>query len=422
VSAPPLRDFSLPAGLAPDAVASVPLAEGLEIESAAWSPSRLTAVADHLATRGVPALTSLGRERLLAAWARTVESFRDPRSEARRALTPALVETSGLSPAGLDAALEAVLWGVRAEAVAAAITQFDPRGGLALVILASNLPALAVQPMWRALASGQAVLVKSASAEPLFAPAFVTELARAEPALRDAVAAVTWPGGEAALEKPLLQRASNVVAFGGRDSIESLRARAHSAFTPHGPRLSVAVVGRGANLDRAAGGLARDIALFDQRGCLSPHAVFVESEGNALAGALANALERLASEWPPGPLPAAQLAAVQQLRAEAEMRGLSGPRLSIASGTVLIEPRPELRLSPGLRTVRVHDLPSLNELPGVLEPWRGRIQGVAVSGVVPAPVLAALSELGVTRIAPAGELQRPDAGWNGADYAPGFSA
>ncbi len=422
MSAPPLRDFHLPDGLTPEAVAPKRLADRFAIESALWSPSGLAAVADHLAGRGARAVASLGRERLIGAWSRTVELFRDPRSEARRALMPALAETSGLSPAGLDAALEAVLWGVRAEAVAATPTQTHEGGALSVVILASNLPALAVQPLWRALASGQAVLLKSARAEPLFAPAFVAELTRIEPELSDAVAAVTWPGGDLSLETPLLARAGSVVAFGERDSIESLRGRASRSFTPHGPRLSLAVVGRDADPERTASALARDIALFDQRGCLSPHAVFVEADGTVLANALAKALDAIALEWPPGPLPAAQLAAVQQLRAEAEMRGLICPRLPIASGSVIVEPRPELRVSPGLRTIRVHSLPSLDDLLARLHSWRGQIQGVAVAGRVPEPVLAGLRELGVTRIAAAGELQRPEAGWNGADYAPGFSA
>ena len=66
---------------------------------------------------------------------------------------------------------------------------FDPQIAPTWVILAGNLPALAVQPLLPALALRRPVLLKSPSAEPLFAPAFLEALTRREPRLAGAVAA-----------------------------------------------------------------------------------------------------------------------------------------------------------------------------------------------------------------------------------------
>ena len=420
---PALRDYFVHPASAPDTVALAGAGEPA-YQQGRWTAAQLGALAARLAERGPRALERLGSDRLLAAWSRTVEELRDPRSAVRRRLDPALAASSRLSPRGLAAGLEAVLWGVRGEA-AAGLWSAAPtpgRGGLTVVVLASNLPALAVQPLVRALAGGRAVLLKSASAEPLFAPAWLAALAAHQPELADAVAAVTWRGGDAEVESAVFAAASQVVAYGDGSSVAAVARRAPGKTVGHGPRLSLALVGPGADLAATARGLARDIALFDQRGCLSPHAVFHTGDGVALADALAGALAELAHDWPPGPIEAAQAGAVQQLRAEAEMRGLHTPPLELAAGTVVVESRPELQPSPGLRTVRLHALPELEDVAARLEPWRGQIQGVAVAGAFPNGLRRVLHDLGVTRVAAAGELQRPEAGWSGADFAPGLSA
>jgi acyl-CoA reductase LuxC len=419
VSTPPLRDRALPPGFEPQLDDTRSGQRG----GAGWSPSALARLAERLMSHGPPALAELDEERFLDAWSAAVDALRDPASPARQALEPELCAAFELSPQGLRAGLENVLWGVRREA-ARRLRAASPRrgGGLTLVILAGNLPGLAVQPLLRGLARGDAVLLKSPSAEPAFAPAFARELAAADPRFGECVAAVCWPGGDHELEAPLIPRASRIEVFGDAATIASWRERAGERLVSYGPRLSIGVVARDADLGAAARGLARDIALFDQRGCLSPQAILVEGDAPALAERLAVELARIADELPPGAPAPARAAALQQLRAEAEMRGLALPRMSLAAGTVIVESGLDLRPTPGLRSVRVHALPSLDALPAALVSMHGRIQGVAVAGTLPAHCEALLRRAGVTRIAPAGELQLPEADWDGADQAPGLSA
>ena len=189
----------------------------------------------------------------------------------------------------------------------------------------------------------------------------------------------------------------------------------------YGPKTSLAVVGREIDpggLADVAEGLARDVALFDQRGCLSVAAVYTAGDAEALASHLESSLDALARLWPPGPADPAVQATVQQIRLEAEMRGLRPPRLPLSAGTVLVDPDPTFRPSPGLRTVRIHPLPDLERLPALLAPWRGRLQGAALAGEDAWKLGPELGDLGVSRCAAPGDLQSPDARWHNGGIDP----
>ncbi len=434
-----LRDHAGPPALQPveyDAERA-----GVRYVAARWSPTELARLAEHLSGEGARGLAELGRERLIEAWGDTVETLLDRDSAERRVLVEALVPLCRLSPAGLDAGLDAVLGGVRHEhavalsrerahtaPIAAAVNPglpdaraaFGSEGPVApaLIVLASNLPALAVQPLLPALVVGRPVILKSPSAEPLFAPFFVRELARREPALAEAIAALTWPGGDDALEAPLLERAGVVLAYGEAESLASLERRARGRFVGFGPMTSLAVIGAEVDSARVAGGLARDIALFDQRGCLSVAAVYTAGDAQALSSELAAALARAAEELPSGPTDLATLAAVRQARAEAEMRGLWVSDLRLEVGTVILETEPSFRPTPGLRTVRVRRLASLDELPALLAPWAGRLQGAALAGEDAWGLRPKLGQLGISRFASPGTLQSPDARWHNGGVDP----
>jgi hypothetical protein len=417
-----LRDAFLPASLARSHRPQLRRVERpVRYLSARWTPASLAGVVSAL-REGAAALRQIPAEDLLAAWGDTVATFLRPGSLERRALDPPLARLCGLSREGLKAGLEAVLGGVRREP-AAALAARAPRTATeetrpVLAVLASNLPGLAVQPLLPALILRRPVLLKSPSAEPLFAPAFLAALARREPRLAGAVAAVTWQGGDVEMEAPVLAAVGTILAYGEREALEDLERRAPGKVIGYGPKTSIAVIGATVNPHETAERLARDIALFDQRGCLSVAAVYTAGDAAALAERLGDALLDLARRWPPGPPVRAVMAAVQHVRLEAEMRGLLHTSLPPREGTVIVDPRPELQPSPGLRTVRIHPLENLSRLPEILQPWRGRLQGAALAGEDAWRLESALRELGISRCAAPGELQSPDATWHNGGINP----
>ena len=413
-----IDDAALPPGVRPSSTASEER-HGVFYTAAHWTPADLARLAAGLESIGGPALRQLSDEALLGAWVETVEDFRNPRSEERRLLDQTLARFCRLSPEGLAAGLEAVLGGVAQGPAREMLNQASTGGGKpVLVILACNLPALAVQPLLPALALRRPVILKSPSSEPLFAPAFVRALAAREPRIGRAVAAVTWTGGQQALEAPLLAAAGRVLAYGESETIEDLQRRAPDRVFGYGPKTSLSVIAAETDPAEVAPGLARDIALFDQRGCLSVQAVYTSGPPAPLAEALASELGRAAERWPAGPLDPVSVAGVQQLRSEAQMRGLHCPDLPVDVGTVVVEPLPDFQPSPGVRTVRVHPVERLDCLPEILAPWAGKLQGAALAGEAAWALSRALEGLGVSRLAPPGELQSPDAMWHNGGAHP----
>jgi Acyl-CoA reductase (LuxC) len=394
--------------------------------SEAWTPADLARSVRVLAEAGAEALAGLGPGALLAAWGATVAAFRDPGSPERRELDPELARSCRLSLEGLAAGIEAVLGGVREGAAAALLERargYEPAPRTpVLAVLAANLPALAVQPLLPCLAVGRPAFLKSPSVEPLFAPAFLAALVRREPRLGNGLAAAAWAGGREDLEAPVLAGVGTILAYGGEAALADLSRRAPGKVIGYGPKTSLAAIGKDADLEATARGLGRDVALFDQRGCLSVAAVYTAGDAAELAARLARELEERARSWPPGPPTAGEAAAVQQVRGVAAMRGLAvflpGPSLPLAAGTVVVDPEPAFQPSPGLRAVRIHPLEDLSRLPALLAPWAGKLQGAALAGSEALRLAPALAALGISRTAAPGELQSPDASWHNGGIDP----
>src|SRR5207245_7468421 len=212
-------------------------------------------------------------------------------------------------------------------------------------VLAGNVPALGVPAIALGCLVGAAVVVKSGRDDPFSAPAFYRALQAVDPALAATVVTAYWPGGERSWEDAAFARADLVVASGTDETVAALAERLGARLLAHGDRVSVAAVSREglARDEPLAERLALDVALHDQRGCLSPRVVYVEADGSlpplAFAERLAAALDAVARELPPGPAELEERAALRMPAGEAEWE--PGSRvLDGAGGLVVYDPRP----------------------------------------------------------------------------------
>ncbi|HEX9798957.1 MAG TPA: acyl-CoA reductase [Thermoanaerobaculia bacterium] len=406
-----LRDWAV-AGNDPPALDAV--AGGRPCRAARWDAERLAAVTARLAARGAEALAAVPLERRLAAWIAAVEALLDPESDERRELFPALLSTARLSPEGLTEALDIVVGGAGADAAAALAARRPAAGeaGVDGVVLAANVPGLAVQSVLPALVAGRPLVVRSPAREPLFAPALVAALVRREPALAEAFAAVSFAHGRSDLLAAALGGCRRVLAYGGRPALAALGATLGERLVAQGPKASVAFVAGERDALAAGRAIARDVALLDQRGCLSVQAIYVAGEARELADALVFALALEHRRLPPGPAEPELVARLQQWRREAALAGALVGELDAAAGTVVADPELGFRPTPGLRSVRVHSVDALDDALAALAPWRGALQGAALAGeeaLARGEEIAA--RLGLARCAPAGRLQHAEAGW-----------
>jgi hypothetical protein len=369
--------------------------------------------------RAVAARATLARRPLrdtIAALAAAGARWRDDASlaallpDAAR-LDPTMVRAIlPLAAAALDR--DAVTALVERELGAGAAARPAPAGPACIAhVLAGNVPALALPAAALGCLVGAAVVLKSGRGDPLSAPAFVRAVEAVDPLLGATLVAAYWPGGDLEREGAALGGADVVVATGGAPALAALRARVRARLVPHGPRTSVVAVAGDADADA----VARDVALYEQRGCLSPHAVWVAGDSRAFAERLAAALADAAARLAPAPATIEERAALRVAREEAfwtsGAAAWSGP-----GGTVLHEPDAAFRPTCGLRTVRVHRLPALDALADRL-PAAG-VECVALAGADARALLPALRARGVARICRPGRMQEPPLAWPRGQLAP----
>jgi hypothetical protein len=283
--------------------------------------------------------------------------------------------------------------------------------------------------MIRALLVKSAVLLKPGLGDVVLPVLFAEALAEEAAEISDAMAVTYWPGGSSPLEGLALQRAEAVVAYGGNEAIRSLKTRTPvtARFIAYHHRLSVGLVGREAlsaeRAPRVARMAARAVSMFDQRGCVSPHAIYVE-EGGAVdpgewAALLASAMADLEVELPGGDLTADDASAVHQIRGSAELREASGNgvrvfRTNESFWTVILED--EMGFTPSClnRVVSLFPTPDLCGVAGSLGEVGGYLQTVAIEGAEDRlPMLAeALCRAGATRVTSFEKAPWPPPWWH----------
>ena len=372
---------------------------------------------------------------------RVLERLRARDSEERRRLEQELPAATGFAAAtvreglacalepfsasALEAVVERELGGARSHEPGA--RPFERRANgfdVTAVVLGGGVPTPALLALAAPLLLGSPVLARCSSHDPVTAHVFAAALAAEAPALARCLELVSFPSDDAAALGELLA-APCVVAFGSDETMASLAARMAPTqrFVRHGHRLSVAVLGPGAQrgpaLARAAAAVARDVALWDQLGCLSPVALYVlgvERVPDAVLAALVTAFEDAAQRWPRGRVPAQASARIAAERDTAELRAAAGADVRIRGGrdfTLVAEPGAEFRGSLLYRLLRLHPVATAAQLLTALAPLGPHLAGVGVAGLgSPAGALAAdLAALGAARICSLGTLQAPPLGW-----------
>lgn len=301
---------------------------------------------------------------------------------------------------------------------------------LALQVFAGNVPGVAVTALVRALLVKAPSLGKLASGQPVLPVLFARAVSSVDPAVGRAVGVTYWPAGDRNARAHALRAADVVVVYGGAEAEAAYRqAVAPGArFVAHGPRFSAGLIAR--ECCRAEGGglvrdVARAVAAFDQHGCVSPHAVWIEEGGTAspeeMASALAESLDAVEKELPRGRIGPGEAAAIQQERAAAELRGHTpaGAGIRVLTGertswTVIFDPEPSFRPSCLNRLVRVHPVASLDVATNALAVAGGLLQSVALAADPDrsADLAHRLALAGATRITSFRNLPWPPPSWH----------
>jgi acyl-CoA reductase LuxC len=370
---------------------------------------------------------------VIDALAAVLDGWRDPGSDERRALERELPAATGFSAPNVREGLTRALAPWSGDALRRlAERELSRSGGYARghgvtsVLLAGAIPMPALLSVIAPLAARSPALVKTAARDPITAPLVARSIAAVDAQLGRCVEVVGFPGADTTCMQAFLS-ADCVVATGSDETIAAVAEWIvpHQMLLRHGHRLSLAVLGRdaceGTALDAAARGLALDTALWDQQGCLSPIAVYVEGDaaaGRRVGAALARELDEIGRTQPRGEVDARSAALFAHELASAELRAAAGKPVAVlaahdASWAVVCEPDATARPAPLHRFLRVHPFPASDSLAATLGPLLPHLAGVAVAGFGAAEVEAAvrLRALGASRVCAPGELQTPPLDW-----------
>ncbi|MCY0900360.1 MAG: hypothetical protein OWU33_15795 [Firmicutes bacterium] len=292
-------------------------------------------------------------------------------------------------------------------------------------IVAGNIPGIALWHMVLGLLVKSAVITRVSRHEPLMAALTHQLIHRTDPELAQLLALVYWPAGDSLREEALFDSVDRLVIYGSNSTISDIRQRVAGRVpvVGYGHRVSLTVIGREALeelvIDDTVRRTGRDVALWDQASCASPHAILVEEGGKhqpkELAERLAAELERWEIKEPRGPVPADVAHAIRDWADQWEWTSNVSVwhhpdyRWAVVAGDPASVP-----IGPMNRTAFVIPISNLD---AAVLPWFRRLVpylqtvGVAIPRRRLFPLLSSWARAGVTRITEVGRMHEFPAGW-----------
>jgi hypothetical protein len=296
-------------------------------------------------------------------------------------------------------------------------------------ITAGNIPNPAFVSIILGLLTRSAQFVKCASGKAFLPRMFAHSIYDAEPKLGACLEIAEWKGGADELEAAVFAECDCATVTGSDETLATIRQKlpAKARLLGYGTRVSFGYISHQALSTHAAKRLAqntsKDIAAWDQLGCLSPHLIYVENGGSVspemFAEMLAGEMEALEGAQPRGKLSAADAAAIATRRSFYEIRSAHSmdTKLFTSAGstawTVIYENDSRFQLSCGSRFIYVKSVANLADALAGADAMRNKTStvGLASTEARGAELALAFARWGATRICPLGQMQNPPLTW-----------
>lgn len=304
-----------------------------------------------------------------------------------------------------------------------------PRGVL-LHLTAGNVFVGAVDSLISGIITKNVNILKMSRVDTVFPALFIESIKEHDPAgiIWPNQAAVLWKGGDESIENTLLQASLTVIFWGGYDALQSVKARIGptTKLIENGPRYSLAVVeGQRIKKDVPAylvSGLAKDLSLWDQQACSSPHVVYVVGDAaqtHQLMEALYDEMVSVSQELPVGNLSFDEKVEIRKVRDIARMMQARGEgRLMCPeafSFSLVLENDPVFKVSCLNRTLFFKTVKSCEQLIEQVRPLADYLQtvGLCCSPIMSQQLCASFFELGAKRMTEIGGMSE---GHDGAPH------
>ncbi|RMD93700.1 MAG: hypothetical protein D6814_15285 [Calditrichaeota bacterium] len=283
------------------------------------------------------------------------------------------------------------------------------------IIAAGNIPGVAVAPAVLLASAGYPVVVKLAKSDQWFLPWLLQLFNRLYPGLETGIRAFYWPPSSREIRE-LLQTAQRILAFGSDATIATLRRQFPQKLIGFGHKFSVAYVDSVTLNSAALAGLARDVSLFDQSGCLSVQAIFVRGQKGQVrrwAERFSRALSKSIDDLGKGQAEASRMVKIHAARDTLDMLGQPYFHGQDFGWFVAVSENFSADFLLGGNFVQVIAVANPKSALRMLEPQKSFLQGVALAcEALDFDRLAeGFYQFGISRVARPGEMQSPPLDW-----------
>jgi len=299
-------------------------------------------------------------------------------------------------------------------------------------IFAGNVPGIPSLDIVRSLLVKQGSVSKVSSQEPLFPKLFLKSIGEVDEELADTIALVYWDRDSEGFMSSF-RSTDNLVAYGGLEAINSFSEIAEEAekennnlnFIPHGHKMSALGIGKnsfsGKSVEEIAEKAALDASIWDQQGCLSPQAVYVERGGEVtpqkFAEKLYEKMVELERDLPLGKLTFEEKSNLRETLDNYEFKEAMGDAKIYSSeggvgGTVIYEEGADFEPTCLFRTIKVVPINDFKEIEDIVDIDKDHLQtfGLEAEKDRIESISDKLAFTGFDRISKLGEMGFPKAG------------
>ncbi len=296
-------------------------------------------------------------------------------------------------------------------------------------IAAGNIPNPTLMSMTLGLVLRSAQFIKCASGSSFLPRLFALSIYQVDPKLGACLEIAEWRGGNQELENALFAELDCLTVTGDDQTLAAVRTRlpARVRFVGHGQRVSLGYVAREvlqeAEVSKIVSAVADDITAWDQKGCLSPHVIYVEERGavesDKFAELLAVELAKRESSEPRGKISVEESAAIASRRAIYETLAAHRADARVwqsqdsTAWTVVFEHDVRFQFSCLNRFIYVKPVPDLTTVIRGVDAIRGQVStvGIAAPPEKGRELAQQFARWGATRICPVGQMQNPPLTW-----------
>lgn len=290
--------------------------------------------------------------------------------------------------------------------------------GTLVHIVPGNAATVAPLSVLEGLMSGNINFLKNSSKNGNFPQLVLKSLVDADETgqLKSFVYAFQISSKQTSLLQKLYQIANGVAAWGGEESIASVKKMLMPSvrIIDWGHKISFSYVAKSQQEnEKKLEAIAYDICVIEQQACSSPQCLYLETDSkdelNRFAEYFSKILDQVSKTFPqnaPSVQESAEISGITQVARTSQALGETKVMEDKDHNwRIIVDYKSSLRPSPLYRTIWIKPLPQ-DKIVSVLEPFRTYLQtaGLACNRLELYPISTKLIEAGVTRIMPVGKM------------------